>query len=150
MLATTRAITLISLMSPRAGNGFRSASPAVRSRISAWQRTPSAALRPLLLCPFCPPAPDGRLALYAPAAPPNLSNVVYDFSNLAIPSAPERAGGGRFVVGPAHQRAVVRWDTAYPDQLQRRRSGTAPCLPDHDAVAVTAQPARTVTGFIPA
>jgi hypothetical protein len=85
-----------------------------------------------------PPAPDGLLALYDSAAPPDLSNVVYDFSNLPIPDCAQSAQAaadlwqGRLISGQ-----WWRWYTAYPDELQTQAQ-MAPrrCLPDHDAVAV--------------
>jgi hypothetical protein len=85
-----------------------------------------------------PPGPDGRLPLYDPAAPPDLSGVVYDFSNLPVPDCaqgPREAADlwqGRLISGQ-----WWRWYTAYPDELQTQAQ-LAPrrCLPDHDAVAV--------------
>ncbi len=85
-----------------------------------------------------PPGTDGRLPLFDPAAPPDLSNVDYDFSNLPIPDCaqnPQEAADlwqGRLISGQ-----WWRWYSTYPGELQTQAQ-LAPrrCLPDHDAVAV--------------
>jgi len=83
-----------------------------------------------------PPGIDGRLPLFDLAAPPDLSNVDYDFSNLPIPDcaqSPQEAADlwkGRLISGQ-----WWRWFSAYPDELQAQLAPRR-CLPDHDAVAV--------------
>ena len=83
-----------------------------------------------------PPGTDGRLPLFDPAAPPDLSNVDYDFSNLPIPDCaqnPQEAADlwqGRLISGQ-----WWRWYSTYPGELQAQLAPRR-CLPDHDAVAV--------------
>jgi hypothetical protein len=87
---------------------------------------------------FVPPGPDGLLPLFDPSHPPDLSNAVYDFSNLPIPGCAQDPQSA----ADLWKRRLIsgqwwRWYSTYPDELQTQAQlALRRCLPDHDAVAV--------------